>query len=256
MFHFKLRMALIYIVVVLLLISTETTQAGLIFRDAKRSISGSGTQVSERLETAIGDGVFVDDLLVSGYYRDENQTITGSVSATASLSSNLTEGKISGLGRGSGFGSGPAEGVGEAKMKVDFSLNEATQYSLSGQLRLVPHSDEMLLNGSEAMIRVTGADGVVVEFLLNESNPPDRLGIVDFTGADRRTGFIPAGDYTLEAISIGHGSDGLTRCTDFEFTFSVLTAVAVPEPSSLVLFTIALSAFGLRPSRGRGRVRR
>lgn len=252
MIHFKIRMALIYIVAVFLF-STETTHAGLIFRDAERVISGSGTQVDERLETAIGDGVFDDDLLVSGYYRDENQTIVGSVSATASQSSNLTDGKISGLGRGSGFGSGPAEGIGESMMKVDFSLAEATQYSLSGQLRLVPHGDELSLNGSEALVRVTGADGVVVEVLLNESNPPDRLGVVDFTGADRRVGIIEAGDYTLEAMSVGHGSEGLTRCADFEFTFSVISAVAVPEPSAMALLSIASLALGLLRSRRCGR---
>lgn len=213
--------------------------AEMIFVSSDRGISGSGTQLTEVLETQASLGSFTDDLLNSGYVRDESNAIVGSVSSSASQTSTLTENQIRGLGRGSGFGSGPAEGSGNSFMNVDFTVSESMRFTLSGQLRLAPHGGELGLNGSEAYVRLTGPDGVALEVVMDDDNMPDNLGIVDFTGAERLSGIFPAGDYTLEAFSVGHGSNGLTRCADYDFTLTALEVAAVPEPAAFGLMAFA-----------------
>lgn len=213
--------------------------AEMIIISADRGISGSGTQLNELLETSVGHGSFTDDLLNSGYVRDDSNSIVGSVSATSSQTSTMTDNQIRGLGRGSGFGSGPGEGVGDSFMDVDFAVNESMRFTLSGQLRLAPHGGALGLNGSSAYVRLTGPDGVALEVKMDEDNLPNNLGVVDFGGGERLTGIFPPGDYKLEAFSQGHGSNGLTRCADYDFTLTALEVAAVPEPAAF-----GLLAFG------------
>ena len=208
--------------------------AEMIYTSAERGISGSGSQLNEILDTSASLGTYSDDLLNSGYVRDEGNSIIGSVSASSSQTSTLTANQIRGLGRGSGFGSGPADGLGGSFMDVEFTIDETTRFSLAGQLRLAPHGGELGLNGSSAYVRLTGPDGIVaLEVRMDEDNQPDNQGIVDFTGPNQLSGVFAAGDYRLEAFSEGHGSNGLTRCADFDFTLSALEVAAVPEPTML-----------------------
>lgn len=210
----------------------STASSEMIYLSSERGISGSGSQLNEILETSASLGSYSDDLLGSGYVRDDNNAIVGSVSASSSQTSTLTSNQIRGLGRGSGFGSGPATGVGSSFMNAEFTIDETTRFTLAGQLRLAPHGGELGLNGSSAYIRLTGPDGVALEVVMDEDNQPDNLGIVDFTGNDQLSGVFSAGTYTLEAFSEGHGSNGLTRCADFDFTLSSLEVAAVPEPAT------------------------
>jgi hypothetical protein len=228
----------------------HSANAEMIYTTATRTIGGSGTQLEEMLETHASLGSYTDDLLSSGYVRDDGNAIVGSVSSSSSQTSTLSDNQIRGLGRGSGFGSGPAEGVGNSSMNVEFSVTETTRFSLAGQLRLAPHGGALGLNGSTAYVRLTGPDGVALEVMMDEDNQPDNLGIVDFSGSDQLSGVFPAGDYVLEAFSEGHGSDGLTRCADFDFTLSVLEVAAVPEPAAFSLMAFAgLALMRLRKRR-------
>ena len=237
---------------VVLFVGTSTTHAEMMFRSSERNILGGGTQLVQRLEGTSEFGTFSDDLLASGYVRDEGNRIVGSVSATASQSSSLTATQIRGLGRGSGFASGPdAEGIATSAMTVDFTLTDSMRLTLSGQLRLVPHGEGIDPNGSMALIRLTGPEGIVMEVVMDEDNLPDSLGNVDFSGSDRISGVFAAGDYTLEAMSTGRGSHGLTRCADFDFTLTALESVAVPEPSAAGMLLLGgLAVFGRRRRRG------
>lgn len=231
-------------------VSATSANAEMIYISSDRGISGSGTQLNEVLETSVDFGAYSEDLLNSGYVRDENNSIVGSVSSSASQTSTLSDNQIRGLGRGSGFGSGPAEGVGNSSMTVEFSISESMRFTLAGQLRLAPHGGVAGLNGSSAYVRLTGPDGVALEVKMDEDNLPNSLGIVDFTAGDRLTGVFPAGEYLLEAFSEGHGSNGVTRCADFDFTMTALEVAAVPEPAACGLLMVAgLSCLRLRRRR-------
>lgn len=232
------------VLVALQLAMCVPAQAEMIYQSAARAISGSGTQLDGTIESSDGFGAFTEDMLITGYVRDDSNSIVGSVSASSSQTSALTGNQIRGLGRGSGFGSGPSEGVGESNMLVAFTVTEPMRFTLSGQLRLAPHNPGLGLNGSEALIRLSGPEGVALEVVMDENNLPDHLGIVDFTGGQRLSGVFPAGDYTLEAMSMGHGSDGLTRCADFDFTLTALEAVAVPEPTAFGLLGMGMLIVG------------
>lgn len=222
----------------------------IIYSTAQRSIQSSGTQLVEEIESTDTYGAYVNDMLVSGYVRDDSNSIVGSISASASQSSALTDTQIRGLGRGSGFGAGPGEATGESRMYVEFSITESMQFSLEGQLRLAPHGSGLSLNGSVAMVKLTGPNGTLLHAVMDEDNQPDHLGAIDFSGDNRLSGTFAAGDYILEAYSTGHGSEGMTRCVDYDFTLTVLDAVAVPEPgSATMLGTVLLSLLVIRRRR-------
>lgn len=230
------------VVVAFLLCCTKMLSAEMMFQSSERLIQGYGTQLDESTRSTIGTAPFVDDLLSSGYVRDESNSITGSVSAFASQSSTLSENQIRGLARGSGFGSGAdVEGVGISSMTVDFDIDQDMRFTLVGQLRLAPHGDDIGLADSMAFLRLVGPNGVAMEVRLDADNPPNNLGIVDFTKDNRISDIFPEGSYTLEAYAKGHGSEGKTRCVDFDFTLTALNAVAVPEPSTQGLFLVALA---------------
>jgi len=221
----------------------ETASAEMIFKSAIRSVLGDGTQLDAKKESneeAIGS--FSEDILSSGYVRDDNNAIIGSVSASASQTSSLTPSQIRGLGRGSGFGSGPSAARGLSDMSVSFTVDEPMRFTLSGQLRIAPHGLGLDLNGSSAMVQLMGPEGVAMEVRMDEANQPNALGLVDFTGLDRLSGEFPAGEYTLMAMSEGHGSDGVTRCADFDFTLTAIEAVAIPEPTTMSMFAIGLAS--------------
>ena len=234
--------------------------AAMVFTSAERIIAGSGTQLVNKTESDDAMAGFADDLLNTGYVRDGNNGIVGSVSSSASQTSTLTDGQIRGLGRGSGFGSGHVDdtasfGIGMSSMFVEFTIDEPMQFTLAGELRLAPHGNGLSLNDSEAYVRLIGPDGeVALEAMMDANNLPDNLGRVDFSGSERKTGEFPAGNYILEAMAEGHGSNGLTRCVDFDFTLSASSAASfvapnpiVPEPSSMSLASFALlAAMGLR----------
>ena len=241
----QIRSRWLWFTVVGLALSFSQVNAEMIYQSAARRISGSGSQLNEILETSASLGTYSDDLLNSGYMREDGN-IVGSVTASSSQTSTLTSNQIRGLGRGSGFGSGPADGLGSSYMDVAFMIEESTRFTLAGQLRLAPHGGELGLNGSSAYVRLTGPDGVVaMEVLMDEENQPDNLGIVDFTGGDELSRVLPAGAYRLEAFSEGHGSSGLTRCADFDFTLSVLEAAAVDVGNPIIPEPNALSMAGL-----------
>lgn len=249
MFHAQLSRLVMCCAVFIAAIATSAN-AEMIFVSSDRGISGSGTQLNEVLETSVEFGSYTEDLLNSGYVRDDNNSIVGSVSASSSQTSTLTGNQVRGLGRGSGFGSGPAAGVGNSSMAVEFSVTESTRFTLAGQLRLAPHGGAAGLNGSTAYVRITGPDGVALEVKMDDDNLPDSLGVVDFTAGDRLTGVFPAGDYMLEAFSEGHGSNGVTRCADFDFTMTALEVAAVPEPAALGMLAFAgLACMRLRRRR-------
>lgn len=236
----------------LALLFATNANGEMIFSFAERGIAGRGTQLDEVIKTSESLGAYSDDMLISSYARDENNAIVGSVSASASQTSTLTSNVIRGLGRGSGFGSGPAEGFASSFMTTEFSIDESNRFTLAGQLRLAPHGGPAGLNGSIAFVRLTGPDGVVLEVRMDEDNPPDNLGIVDFSGPDQLSGVFGAGTYLLEAFSEGHGSNGLTRCADFDFTLTTLEVAAVPEPAAFAMLLFAgLSCFQLRRRRRR-----
>lgn len=237
--------------------------AAMVFTSAERIIAGSGTQLVDKTETDDAMSGFTDDLLNTGYVRDGDVGIVGSVSSSASQTSTLTGGQIRGLGRGSGFGSGHVAGessfgIGMSSMLVEFTVDEPMQFTLAGELRLAPHGDGLTLNDSKAYVRLIGPDGeVALEAMMDDTNVPDNLGRIDFSGSERKSGEFPAGNYILEAMAEGHGSNGLTRCVDFDFTLSASSAASVvpptpvvPEPSSMVLASLALLAtMGLRRRR-------
>jgi|GEM_PF-2707490 len=226
-------------IVALALLFASNANGEMIFNSVERGIGGSGSQLSEVLKTSASLGAYSDDMLNSGYVRDDNNAIVGSVSSSSSQTSTVTSNQIRGLGRGSGFGSGPADGVGSSFMTTEFTIEEANRFTLAGQLRLAPHGGPAGLNGSLAYVRLTGPEGVVLEVTMDEDNPPDNLGIVDFSGASQLSGVFTAGDYVLEAFSEGHGSDGLTRCADFDFTLTALEVAAVPEPAAFGMMLFA-----------------
>lgn len=230
-------------VITLALSFTSLASAEMMYKSATRTIYGSGSQLDTEEQTSDLLTTFSSEMMNSGYVRDDSNSIVGSVSAFASQSSTLSENQIRGLSRGSGFGSGGAEGVGRSTMEVEFEIDSSMRFTLTGQLRLAPHGDNIALNGSNAYIRLTGDDGVAMEVMMDEDNLPDSLGSVDFSGVNRMSKVFPAGTYTLEAFAEGHGDDGKTRCVDFDFSFTALEAVAVPEPSSSLLFGMA--AFGM-----------
>lgn len=203
-----------------------TASAEMIYHSAERSIMGLGSQLDYNALSTDSLSAYSDDLISSGYVRDENRAIVGSVSTFASQSSTLSGRQIRGIGRGSAFGSGPGQATGTSRMEVEFSVSEPTQFTLSGQLRL---AQALELNNSLAFIRLTGPNGAMLEVVMDENNLPDSLGRVNFSGKEQISAVFPAGNYLLEAVSEGVGSDGLTRCADFEFT---LTAVSIPEPLS------------------------
>ena len=226
-------------IIALALLFASQANGEMIFRSSERGIGGSGSQLGEVLETSASLGAYTDDILSSTYVRDDNNSIVGSVSLSSSQTSTVTSNQIRGLGRGSGFGSGPGDGFGNSFITTEFTIEEANRFTLSGQLRLAPHGGTAGLNGSLAYVRLTGPDGVVLEVTMDEDNPPDTLGIVDFSGSDQLSGVFPAGDYTLEASSEGHGSDGLSRCADFDFTLTSLEVAAVPEPAAFGMMLFA-----------------
>ena len=228
-------------VVLAFTLSIASTQAGIIYKSAERLIHGSGTQLEAKEEGSSDLSPFTADLLHSGYVRDEANKITGSVSAFASQTSSLTENQIQGLARGTGFGSGPeTDGFGISSMKVDFDIDQTMQLTLSGQLRLIPHTDIADLNGSVAYVKLMGPEGIAMEVLLDEDHLPDRLGIVDFTKENAFTGIFPAGSYVLEAYAEGHGSHGKNRCVDFDFKLTAFDTVPVPEPATSLMVVVAL----------------
>ncbi len=199
--HFKL-----VAVVTLVLAWTSLSSAEMIYRSATRTIYGNGTQLEEELQLVDNLTTFTSDLMNSGYVRDDSNSIVGSVSAFASQSSTLSENQIRGLSRGSGFGSGGAEGVGRSTMEIDFDIDSTMRFTLTGQLRLAPHGDNIGLNGSNAYIRLIGPDGgIAMEVMMDENNLPDSLGAVDFSGSDRMTGIFPAGSYTWKHFLKGMG---------------------------------------------------
>ena len=217
----------------------SAVSAEMIILSSARSISTSGSQ-REPIVTSTEDELpFVDDILDGGYIRDDSDAIVGTVSISASQTSMVTTSRIRGVGRGSGFASGPAESSGRSDMMVDFLIEESTRFTLAGELRLTPHG--LGLNGSSAFIRLTGPDGVAAEIRLDEESLPDRAGVVDFLGSNRIVGELGPGRYTLEASSVGHGSSGLTRCADFDFTLTATDGVVIPEPGSVCLLLIGCS---------------
>lgn len=225
-------------------------EAEMIFQSAERTIHGSGTQLEAEEMVTTNFAPLADDLLNSGYIRDGNNTIVGSVSAFASQSSSISETQVRGLARGSGFASGPGEGIGLSSMAIDFDINQETRFTLTGQLRLAPHDQEDGIAESIAYIRLTGPSGIAMEVELDEANPPNSLGIVDFTKDNRITGIYPEGSYRLEAYAKGHGSDGKTRCVDFDFTLTALNAISVPEAATPWYSALVLSGlWGLRRRR-------
>ena len=123
------------------------------------------------------------------------------------------------------------------------------RFTLTGQLRLAPHGDDIGLNGSNAFIRLTGPQGVALEVIMDEGHLPDSGGAIDFTDENRISEVFPSGVYTLEAFAEGHGNDGKTRCVDFDFTLTALNAVAVPEPSASLLFVLAMIGLTLQRRR-------
>lgn len=237
---------------VAMLVFCSTASAEMIYQSAVRNVLGDGTQLVVKGDSTDDTLGFAGDILNSGYVRDDSNSIVGSVSASASQTSNLTPGQIRGLGRGSGFGSGPASARGLSDMAIEFSVDEEMRFTLSGQLRIAPHGSGLDLNGSSALIRLTGPDGVALEVRMDDENLPDNLGVIDFTGADRMSGNFPAGNYLLEAMSEGHGSDGITRCADFDFTLTAVEAVAIPEPTTLTMCLFGLVSLLQLRRRSRG----
>lgn len=239
------------------------SHAAMVFTSAERIISGSGTQLTNETEIDSGMAGFTDDLLNTSYVRNGESGIVGSVSASTSQTSTLTGDRIRGLGRGSGFGSGHVDGeasfgLAESSMYVEFTVDEPMEFTLAGELRLAPHGNGLSLNGSKAYVRLIGPDGeIALEAMMDDDNLPDNLGRIDFSGSQRMTGEFPAGNYILEALASGHGSGGLTRCVDFDFTLSASNAASfvapdpiIPEPSSMSLASVALlAAMGLRRRR-------
>lgn len=228
---------------------TAPGRAEMMYSSSQRGIHGSGIQLSLKEETTDSLGVFEASLLHSNYLRDDENMIVGHESASVSQDSTLSDNQIRGLGRGSGFGSGGGDGVGAATLMVDFDIDQSMRFTLTGQLRIAPHGDSIGLNGSNAHIRLTGPDGVAMEVVLDEDNPPNGLGNVDFSGGNRLSEIFPAGSYTLEALAEGRGNNGKTRCVDFDFTLTALNAVAVPEPSAAGLAMFALLGITLRRRR-------
>ena len=210
--------------------------ADIMYNTAQRSIYGAGTQLEVEEQLTTGMMPFTADLLNSGYVRDEDRQITGSVTSFVSQNSTLHDNLIRGLARGSGYGSGGAEGIGRATMLVDFDVDQDTRFSLAGQLRLAPHGDSASLSGSHAFIRLTGPQGLAMEVQMDDDHLPDNLGVIDFTGVNHLSGIYPAGNYQLEAFTEGRGSDGQTRCIDFDFTLTAFNVFAVPEPQGITTF--------------------
>lgn len=233
----------------LVLLGAALAQAEIMYKSAERAIYGEGTQLDAIEQLTTGMEPFTSDMLNSGYVRDDQNSIVGSVSSFASQSSTLSDNQIRGLARGSGFGSGGAEGIGRSSMLVEFEIDQSMRFTLTGQLRLAPHGGQISINDSEAYIRLTGPEGIAIEVVMNEDNLPDVLGLIDFSGDERISDVFPSGNYTLEAFAEGHGSDGTTRCVDFDFTLTALNAVAVPEPDMAIVFVLA--ALGLIASKKR-----
>ena len=73
--------------VALLLAMCVPAQAEMIYQSAARAISGAGTQLDETIESSAGFGAFTEDMLITGYVRDDSNSIVGSVSATSSQTS-------------------------------------------------------------------------------------------------------------------------------------------------------------------------
>lgn len=228
-----------------------SANAEMIYKSAQRIVQGAGSQLVNKLASSDATELaFTDDLLNSGYIRDTENKIVGSVSSSASQTSTLTGDQIRGLGRGSGFGSGSlgndaSAGSGLSSMLVTFEVAESMRFTLSGELRLAPHGKGLGLNDSQAFVRLTGPDGVALEATMDETHLPNNLGQIDFSGSSRLSGVFPAGEYTLEAIAEGHGSNGLLRCVDFDFTLTALEAVGVPEPSGMLMLTSIGLAIGV-----------
>lgn len=233
---------------ILVAVGVARTQGEMIYHSAFQSIAGTGTQL-EAMETSSEEiSFFSEDLLNTGYVRDEQNRIVGNVSSFASLMSSLNGTHIRGLGRGSGFGTGEHTGTGTTEMRVEFESTGRMSFAMSGQLRLVPHTSG--LNESEAHVRLTGPEGVVFEIKLGPDHPPDNLGIVNFLGSDEIQGELVPGMYQLEAVGVGRGSHGLTRCVDFDFTFREVEGAPIPEPSAYVLMlSCALIALRFRRHR-------
>jgi len=221
---------------------------------ATRSLSVAATQFDGDVLTSSDFGSFQDDLLISGYVRQDG-IIAGSVSASGSQTSTVSTILVRGMGRGSGYGSGlagEANGIGSSRMRVEFDITkEPLEVYLLGQLRLTPHG--LGLNGSSAFVRVSGPDGIVpLEVDLSESSLPPDGGIVDFSGASRLQALLEPGSYVLEALAEGIGSGARTRCADFDFTLSFVAPAAIPEPSAGALLLGGLMGAWA----GRGRQRR
>ena len=110
---------------------------------------------------------------------------------------------------------------------------------------MAPHGSGSDLNGSEAYVRLLDSNGdVAFEVIMDDESLPDGFGLIDFSGGNSLSGVFPAGDYTLEAITSGHGSNGLTRCADFEFAFTALDPAPIPEPTAVTLLCVGLLFVG------------
>jgi hypothetical protein len=123
-------------------------------------------------------------------------------------------------------------------MQVEFMVEKRMRFTLSGELRLAPHG--LGLNGSSASVRVTGEDGTIIGVEMNDTHQPDQTGVVDFMGAHRMSFDLGPGQYLLEAMSEGRGSDGLTRCADYDFTLTAVEGVLIPEPSAFGLLSVGI----------------
>ena len=227
---------LCWTVVILTLHGAQSALAEMVFLSADRSLTTIGTQLESMQKEVDGFEPLNTEILNSGYVRDANNKIVGSTVASATQVSTITEDEIRGLGRSSGYANGldgVAIGTGRTEMTVSFEVDEVMNYTLSGQLRIV-HG--IGLNGSVAQVRLTGPEGIVFDITMDDANPPDNTGVLDFSGSNRLTGEFGPGVFTLEAMSEGNGTHGLNRCADFEFT---LTTAVVPEPASLMLLMLA-----------------
>ena len=211
----------------------------MIYLSSHQSIWAGGTQLEPVLVASDAIELFSEEIINTGYVRDDENSIVGNVSSYGSLLGSLNDNQIRGLGRASGFATGEYNGLSTTEMRIAFRVEDPMPFEMLGQLRLTPHS--LGLNGSEAVVALVGDAGSVFEVRLDEGHLPDDLGNVNFMGSDTIRGMLAPGDYELIAEGLGQGSDGLTRCVDFDFTFRQAAVIPEPEgplPASLALFTV------------------
>lgn len=111
--------------------------------------------------------------------------------------------------------------------KVNFTVNAATTYTLTGSLKIEEDVPDGL---NEVIAEITGPGGTAVlpRIDVNRGNQSGNGGTAEFSQDINQSGMLQPGQYTLDVESVSFGIEGVTSAADLH-----LSAAAGPTPVPL-----------------------